>query len=125
MKRFLLICAIGVLASTAALAQNVVGDWHGTLKAGATELRLVLHISKSDNGGLNATLDSVDQGANGIPVTSTTLEDSKLKLVVDAVHGTYEGKVNADATAITGTWTQGQPLPLEFQRGPLPAGEHN
>ena len=97
--------------------RTLQGDWHGTLKTGGPDLRLVLHIAKADDGSLKATLDSVDQGTN-IPVTSATLQNSTLKLAVDAVHGTYEGKVNADATSITGTWSQGQSLPLEFQRGP-------
>src|SRR5579863_7948 len=47
---------------------------------------------------------------------SITLKDSKLDLDVAAVHGTYEGKVAADAKTITGTWSQGAALPLEFKR---------
>jgi hypothetical protein len=49
-------------------------------------------------------------------VTSVTLKDTKLSLVIDAVHGTYDGTVNKDASAIDGTWTQGQPLALTFKR---------
>src|SRR5215471_17033786 len=92
----------------AAQAQDIVGDWQGTLHAGPADLRVVIHISKNGDGTLHATMDSVDQGANGIPVSTVTLKDSQLKLGVDAVHGTYEGKVNADATVIDGTWSQGQ-----------------
>ncbi len=107
------------LASTAlvANAEEVIGDWQGTLKPSGAELRLVLHISKADGGELEATLDSVDQGANGIPVSVITVKDSQLKFSVDAVGGAYEGKVNAAVTQIEGTWTQqGQPLPLVFER---------
>ena len=57
------------------------------------QLRLVLHITKAADGGLTATLDSVDQNANGIPVKSATLKNSKLNLDVEAVHGTYDGTV--------------------------------
>jgi hypothetical protein len=107
-----------VLASTVfmANAQDVVGDWQGTLKAGGAELRLALHITKAEGGELKATLDSIDQGANGIPASEITLKDSQLNITVAAWHGTYEGKVNAAATEIDGTWTQGQPLPLDFKR---------
>ncbi len=101
-------------------AQNIIGDWQGTLKAGPAELRLVLHIAKGNEGNLKATLDSVDQGANGIPVTSISLKDSMLSFTVDSVHGTYEAKVNADATAIEGTWSQGQSFPLSFRRQTAP-----
>jgi hypothetical protein len=109
---------IVILASMVfiAKAQDVVGDWQGSLKAGGAELRLVLHITKGEGGELKATLDSVDQGANGIPVSAITLKDSQLSLTVEAVHGAYEGKVNAAVTEIEGTWSQGQPLPLVFQR---------
>src|SRR5579863_10776486 len=85
-----LIFAILVVAATVAQAQDIAGDWQGTLNTGAGELRLVLHITKAADGALKATLDSVDQGANGIPVSSLSLKSSKLSLGVDAVHGTYE-----------------------------------
>jgi fermentation-respiration switch protein FrsA (DUF1100 family) len=101
-------------------AQGITGDWQGTLHAGAADLRLVLHITKSDSGSLSATLDSVDQAANGIPVSSITFQDSKLSLGVEAVHGTYEGKLSSDGATISGTWSQGQPLPLEFKRSNTP-----
>jgi uncharacterized protein len=117
----ILVCAVFIaLAVGASHAQNIVGDWQGTLKAGGAELRLVLHIAKNADGSFKATLDSIDQGANGIPVTSISLKDSKLSFTVDAVHGTYDGKVTADANEISGTWTQGQPLPLNFKRGAAP-----
>ena len=80
------------------------------------DLRLVLHIAKAPNGSLTATLDSVDQEANGIPVKSATLKDSKLTLDVEAVHGTYEGTIGADGKSISGTWSQGKPMPLEIKK---------
>jgi len=107
------------LAANAPLARaqaTIAGDWQGTLIAGGVELRLILHVTVAENGSLTATLDSVDQGAYGIPVTTVTLKDSKFELIVDAVHGTYEGTVNKDASEIDGTWSQGQPLPLNLRR---------
>jgi pimeloyl-ACP methyl ester carboxylesterase len=114
----LLWLVVGLTGS--AWAQDIAGDWQGTLHAGPADLRLVLHIAKNSDGSLHATMDSVDQGANGIPVSTVTLKDSQLKLGVDAVHGTFEGKVNADASAIEGTWSQGPPLPLTFRRAAAP-----
>jgi len=46
-------------------AQDIAGDWQGNLKAG-TGLRLILHITKSDNGGWSAMLFSIDQGPEGM-----------------------------------------------------------
>jgi hypothetical protein len=121
MKSTLMAIVLVLSSAGVARAQDIAGDWQGTLKVGEAELRLALHVTKAD-GGLKATLDSIDQGANGIPVSAITLEGARLKLTVDAVKGTYEGTVNAAATAIEGTWSQGTPLPLAFARAvPKPA----
>ena len=96
MKR-ILIFAVLVISASLARAQDIAGDWQGTLSVSGAELRLVLHITQVPDHTLKATLDSIDQpGANGIPVNSITLRDSKLNLDVEIVHGTYEGKVAAD-----------------------------
>ena len=116
MKKVIFAAILLLSTAFASRAQNIVGDWQGTLKTGGAELRLVLHVATGDGDSLKATLDSVDQGANGIPVTSISLKDSKLNFSVDAVNGSYAGKVNADGTMIGGTWYQGQPLPLDFKR---------
>ncbi len=115
MKRISVLLVI-LMATALTQAQDVTGDWQGSLSAAGAELRLVLHVTKGSDGALNATLDSVDQGANGIPVNSVTLKNSKLSLGIDAVHGTYEGTVSPDAKTISGTWTQNTSLPLEFKR---------
>jgi len=124
MKRVLLLFLIA-MAATFARAQDIAGDWQGALDTGMGQLRLVLHITKTSDGSFTATLDSVDQGANGIPVKSATLRASKLNLDVEAVHGTYEGTVAADGKSISGTWSQGKPLPLEFKKATAPVkAEH-
>ena len=120
MKRLLIFTALVAATVSFARAQDIAGDWQGTLSANGAELRLVLHIAKNADGTLKATLDSVDQGANGIPVSSISLKDSKLSLGVDAVHGTYDGRVATDGKTITGTWSQGQALPLDFKRATAP-----
>lgn len=117
------VAAAVILFAVSANAQDVAGDWVGTLHAGAADLRLVLHITKGNEGSLKATLDSVDQAAYGIPVSSIALRDSKLSITVDAVHGTYEGKVSSDSAMINGTWSQGQPLALDFKRSTVSAKE--
>jgi hypothetical protein len=120
MKKALITVALIVCTAPIALAKTIVGDWQGTLSTPNGDLHLVLHITGGEGGSLKATLDSVDQGANGIPVNSVTLKDSKLIFTVDVVNGSYEGTVNADMTEIAGTWTQGQSLPLNFKRATTP-----
>ena len=100
------------LAGSALYAQDISGNWQGTLHAGPQDLRLIVEIAKADGGGWKASLFSIDQTTNAIPVSSVTLVGSNLVLTVDAVRGTYEGKLTADGASIAGTWTQGVPLPL-------------
>ncbi len=120
-RSLVLIAGLASMLAPMCRAQaQLAGDWQGTLSAGSAELRLVLHVTAARDGSLTATLDSVDQGAFGIPVTTVTLKDSKFSLVVDAVHGTYEGTVNKDASEIDGTWSQGQPMDLNFHRSATP-----
>ncbi len=97
-------------------ASTIVGDWQGTLHAAAQQLHLVLHVSESPEGALKAILDSVDQNANAIAIDKISFQDGKLSFTSTAVHGSYEGKLNAASSEIAGTWTQGQPLPLNFER---------
>jgi hypothetical protein len=120
MKNLFIATVFSLLVVSGGSAQDISGDWTGTLHAGAADLHLVLHIVKGDGGSLAATLDSVDQAANGIPVSSVSLQDSKLSLGIDAVHGTYEGAVSSDGNTISGTWSQGQDLPLDFKRSAAP-----
>lgn len=118
--KHVLIFLMLLVAASLAQAQDVAGDWQGTLDTGMGQLRLVLHITKAADGSLTATLDSVDQNANGIPVKSATIKGSKLSLDVEAVHGTYDGTVSPDGKTIAGTWNQGKALPLEFKHATAP-----
>ena len=119
--KYCLIFLTLLIAASVAQGQDIAGDWKGKLDTPMGELRLVLHIAKTSDGALKATLDSIDQGANDIPVKTVTLKDSKLELDVEIVHGTYEGTVAPDGQSIKGTWTQGETFSLEFTRGTFAA----
>ena len=163
----ILLAMLSAIAPAALHAQDISGDWQGTLHAGM-DLRVILHIEKAtrkecreknaadkkdaDKAGKQdaakvgkngpgkaekkdtektdagnapakaekdvwkAMLYSIDQGPDGIPVSSITLQDSTLKVGVELIHGTYEGKLSADGQSIKGVWVQGMPLTLDFQR---------
>jgi uncharacterized protein (TIGR03435 family) len=94
---------------------DVTGTWQGTLQAGR-ELRTVVKISKA-GAELTAVLYSIDQGGAALPVSGVTLQGSTIRFAVPGVGATYEGKVSADGTTITGSMTQGdKPLPLNLKR---------
>ena len=104
------------LAASSLYAQDISGDWQGALKTPAAELRIVLHIAKETGGGWKATLFSIDQGPDGFAANSVTLQGPTLRFAVDQIRGAYDGKLSTDGASIDGTWTQGGPLPLKFQR---------
>jgi len=122
MKRAFLFILLAAAATLAAQEPDVTGDWQGTLTVGPDQIHLTLHISAGDNGTLKATMDSAEQGAKGVPVTTIVLKDRKLTLTMDSIHGTYDGTVNSARGAIAGTWSQGQPMPLTFTRPPKSTG---
>ncbi len=113
MKRPLLWAVMLVaMFGTGALAQDLSGNWQGTLKAGR-DLRVIFTISKGDKDTWTAKMYSIDQGAQPIPVSSVTQHESNIKMSVEMIGGTFEGKLSDDGKTMTGAWTQGlQPLPL-------------
>jgi bla regulator protein blaR1 len=117
MKRLLLcVVALAAMFGTGARAQDLSGNWQGTLKAGK-DLRVIFNFYKGDKDPWNAKMYSIDQGGQVIPVTSVTRRESSIKISVDMIGGTFEGKLSEDGRMITGTWTQGmQPLPLTLVR---------
>jgi uncharacterized protein (TIGR03435 family) len=102
-------------ASTENAAHDIAGTWQGTLHVGK-DLRTVLKVVKADDGALKATLYSIDQSGQGIPVTSITLQGSTVKYSIIMIDGSFEGKLSPDGASINGTWTQGKPLPLTLTR---------
>ena len=97
--------------------QVLEGVWEGTLDANGTQLRLRFNFTKKADGSITATLDSLDQGVNGLPVNSIARTGDTVKMEVKTVGGSYEGSLNKDASAMTGTWSQGGgSLPLTMQR---------
>lgn len=109
-----LLSAVRVVAQQ---ASRVAGSWIGTLQAGPTPLRIVFNIAADSAGALSATLDSPDQGASGIPVSSVALRGDSLRLGVLSIGGGYTGRMVAGDTTISGTWMQGGvSLPLVLRR---------
>jgi len=115
-----LFLVLGVVSSVSLAAPKaaVVGDWNGVLDEGASgKLHLVVHVTQKDDGSLTGTLDSLDQNANGILITTITYKNSTLHFECSSVGGSYDGKMNKDSSGIEGKWSQGGgSAPLNFTR---------
>jgi len=114
MKTFSILL-ISLLASISLSAQDITGQWNGALKVQGTQLRLVFNITKTDNG-ISSTMDSPDQGAKGIPTTTTSFENSILKITIASAKIEYEGILGLD-NVIVGTFKQGgQSFPMNLSK---------
>ncbi len=96
-------------------AQDIAGQWQGTIQS-PHPLRVVLKVSPDSAGKLQAYLVSIDQSPDHIPVTTISMTHGELVFSIAMIQGTYHGKLSDDGSRIDGTWTQGSPLPLQFQR---------
>ena len=114
--KIILVLWMIVASGTISQAQDITGQWNGVLNIQGMNMRLVFHINQT-GGGYTSTMDSPDQGATGIPVATTTFDDSKLSLAIPNIGLLYEGEFKTDS--IVGTFQQGGiSLPLTLKRTP-------
>ena len=91
------------------------GTWQGTLDVGQ-QLRLEFTISKKADGTYSGSVNSIDQGSV-IPIDVITVNGDSVKIELKSVGAVFDGKLNADATELTGQFSQGGAvLPLTFKR---------
>jgi len=81
MKKIVFIIAL--FTSTSIYAQNdPTGIWEGKLNISSLSLRIVFHIDKTEAGNFNATMDSPDQNAKGIPCSNVILNSDSIIIEV-------------------------------------------
>jgi pimeloyl-ACP methyl ester carboxylesterase len=92
--------------------------WEGKLAVGGgLQLRLVLLVTKAQDGTLTARLDSPDEGLKGLKIDPITIDKSKLAFELKLTAAKYEGTLNPEGTESVGTWSQrGAKLPLTFRK---------
>jgi pimeloyl-ACP methyl ester carboxylesterase len=113
---FLLFC------SNAVFSQDITGNWQGLLSAGGKQIRIVFHVSRTD-GIYSGTMDSPDQGANGIKATGVTVSNDSIAINIAEVAGGYRGKWN-HADEIKGAFVERSmnfPMDLKRQTAEIPA----
>lgn len=97
--------------------QGIEGNWLGTLAAGGITLRLVLKVSKGPDEKLTGKIDSLDQGANNLPIDTLVFQNARLRFEMTPLGASYEGTMSKEGTEISGEWKQGgATLPLVFKR---------
>ncbi len=98
-------------------APDVEGSWRGILKTPGGSLTIQFNFRRYDDGALQGTMDSPDQGARGIPLGDVTVEGDTLHAAVPVAAGEFRGSVDSGKGTIGGFWSQaGQTLPLRLER---------
>jgi serine-type D-Ala-D-Ala carboxypeptidase/endopeptidase len=113
-SRWLLVLAC--MGAALAETPKIAGDYSGMLGP----LHLRLHLKTAADGAIEGTLDSLDQGAKGLPCANFHLVVTALSFEVPSVGGAWHGTVSGDAATLTGSWSQGEEMLLVFRRDEPP-----
>jgi len=93
--------------SAAATAMSKAeGTWQGAIEVSNMRMRLQLHIAHDEKGQLIASVDSLDQGVQGIPASQVTEKNSQLQFEMPAFQALYHGALNVAKNEIAGEWLQ-------------------
>jgi uncharacterized protein len=113
MKKIIL--TLVILTTTLVSSQEITGSWYGSLQIQGTNLPLVFNISKTGNN-YAATMDSPMQKAFGIPVTTTSFENSILKIAITNAMVEYEGVLGKDNIIIGNFKQRGTSFPMNLSK---------
>ncbi|MBU1375592.1 MAG: beta-lactamase family protein [Alphaproteobacteria bacterium] len=96
--------------------EGLDGDWQGALNGGpAGLLRLAIHI-RTGADGTYATLDSIDQGVNGVPIMASRA-GREVTFDMRALRATFVADLSEDGSRLQGEFSQGGALmPLVMTR---------
>jgi uncharacterized protein (TIGR03435 family) len=106
MKRTVLWAIVPMLLWAGVLrAQDITGNWQGTLQAGKG-LRTIIKITK-DDGKLKGVMYSIDQSPQPIALSSVSIDKTTVGFAIKMFDLSYTGTLNPAGTTIIGNATQG------------------
>jgi hypothetical protein len=107
MKTLVALLLLSLTLAFPQTAPKVEGIWLGTLSAGGQTLRVQVHLQTQPSGQMTGSLDSLDQGAVGLPCETLKLQGDQFSFEVPAVKGAWKGTLSADGNELRGMWSQG------------------
>ena len=114
---FALLAALVAPQLIVAEPQSIVGDWQGQLDTGRSKLLVVLHVERTKDGKLEATLEGVTKHRFDLEVESINFSAPDLHFAIVGGNGVYDAKLSHDSSRLVGVWKQGESaMPLVFQR---------
>lgn len=94
--------------------EKFTGSWYGTLNVGI-ELKIVFHITQTENGSFVSTADSPDQSAFGLKCDTTFIKNDEIKIEMKMMGASYSGKLINDSV-ISGIFFQRIDIPLTLTK---------
>ena len=86
---------------------QVPGRWEGAAQVKGRPLLIAFTISSAGAKGYSATMDVPAQGAKAIPCDDIKTRGDSLFIVIGAIQARYAGLLDAESSAMTGTFRQG------------------
>jgi carbohydrate-selective porin OprB len=85
-----------------------LGDWGGTIDIGGMQLRIAVHFKLDDQKALAGTIDSLDQGAMGLPLAGIKVEGRTITFWIDGIPGepTFKAILDESGKKMAGTFSQ-------------------
>ena len=86
-----------------------IGDWTGTIDVAGAQLEIALHIKLDEKKALTATMDSITQGAMGLPLEGIKLEGRTIIFTIAGIPGEpmFKGTLDETGKKLAGTFSQG------------------
>ena len=104
-----------LLSIACARADNISGQWQGTLHAPGQDRRLVVKIEDAA-GKLRGRAYNLDEEPVALPVSKLERNGTKITFDIDLMGASFAGDLSADGRVLSGQFHQGKTLPLDLQR---------
>lgn len=119
-KRLLFVLIIGLLFCfkiyPQAIKTDLTGSWIGSIDAGTVSLRIIFKLKITGDDKYSATMDSPDQGAEGILLGDVIIIRDSIVIKAPLLLGEYVGVIESEDN-IEGVWTQaGRKFDLNLER---------
>ena len=108
-----------MLMAASVMAQNISGNWHGTLKAGQAEIGFVFAIETTESG-LSGSMAIPARNLNNMKAGKTTFQNGVLLIDGSNNGWQYRGTFNSETESFEGHFKEGiNEIPLSLKKGEI------
>jgi uncharacterized protein len=106
-----------LVKASPAVSAELQGNWEGAVETPNGPFRIAVHFKNQPDKTVTATLDSLDQGSTGLPLSDVVQKGLAVEFQLRLVSGAFKGALNQEGTQLTGDWSQsGASMPLTLKK---------